>query len=67
MSCKELLENACKKQKKGNVDCPIHIFPLCHPRAQVEVFVDGKRREITLVCGKCDRTISKIQIKKGQS
>lgn len=43
--------------------CPIKIFPSCHPKASLEVFVDRKRKEITLVCSKCDKTISVIKVK----
>lgn len=56
MSCKELIEIASKLQKI--LDCPKKLSPKCHPRAHVEVFVDGKKGIITLVCSKCDKTIS---------
>jgi len=62
--CIELLAGASRHQAKTRMKCPIRIFPLCHPKAGVDVFVDGKRRIITLVCEACDRTISQIVIKK---
>ena len=45
------------------MDCPIKIHPKCHPRVHLDVFVDGDKKLVTLVCSKCDRTISTIRIK----
>lgn len=64
MSCRELLESAAGHQHKTRLDCPIRIFPVCHPKAYVEVFVDGKQQIITLVCSACDTTMSVIRINK---
>lgn len=45
------------------MDCPVRVRPRCHNRAHIDVFVDGKRKIVTLVCSKCDRTISTIRLK----
>lgn len=62
MSCKEIFEGAVRQQ--GAVDCPIRMFPKCHPRSHIEIHVDGKRRKIYFSCAKCDRPITTITIRK---
>lgn len=62
MVCHELMHGASMKQEY--LDCPIRVFPKCHKKAHVEVFVDGKRRKIMLCCSACDRPISLIELGK---
>jgi hypothetical protein len=50
------------QQSKTGLKCPIRIFPLCHPKACVDVFVDGIQNTITLVCSQCDRSLAVIKI-----
>jgi uncharacterized Zn-finger protein len=61
--CKEIIEGALSRQRSSKMDCPIKIHPKCHPRVHLDVFVDGDKKLVTLVCSKCDRTISTIRIK----
>jgi len=61
--CKEILEGALISQRSSKMDCPVKIRPKCHPRVHLDVFVDGSKKLVTLVCSKCDRTISVIRIK----
>lgn len=49
------------KAAKGKLNCPIRIYPLCHPKAHFDVFVVGSRREIILSCSQCDQTFSTIK------
>lgn len=60
MSCKELFAIATKGQV--SIDAPMKVRPRCHNRANVEVFVDGKKRKVMLVCSKCDQTIAVIRV-----
>lgn len=59
MTCRNVFEASSRQNIR-----PTQIVPLCHPKAAVDVFADHKRREITLVCSKCDQTISVIKVKK---
>lgn len=60
--CRELFNQVFRYNRRNKISCPIRIFPHCHPKSYLEVFVDSKRKRITLVCGTCDRTISTINI-----
>ena len=64
MSCREIMDGAVKQQAESKLDCPIKLFPRCHHKAPIDIFVDGKKRTITLVCSKCDRTISQVHVRK---
>ena len=63
MSCKEIVDSAEKQQASTKMDCPVRIFPKCHPKSRMDVFVDGKRKLITLVCGRCDRTVTTVKVR----
>lgn len=58
--CRILFELAGKKK----IPCPIRIYPHCHPRAAIEVFVDVKHNSIILGCARCERTIAKIRVRR---
>lgn len=60
--CKKLLISTIKKQK--DIHAPIRIFPTCHPKASLDVHVDGLGGIIYLSCSKCDRLIEKIKVPK---
>lgn len=53
--CKNLFTSA-----KSEMGFPVRVYPKCHPRAHLDVFVDAKYRTIMLCCSKCDRPISII-------
>lgn len=63
MSCSEIIEIATSKQEKSKMDCPIKISPKCHPKAPLEVFVDGKKKVITIVCSRCERTVTTVRVR----
>jgi transcription elongation factor Elf1 len=63
MVCHNILRESTAYQKRARLRCPIKMTPGCHPLASVDVFVDGKKQIITLVCSVCDQTISTIRIK----
>lgn len=52
-----------KKQKGSSLHCPCRLFPTCHPRAAIDVHVDGIGGIIYLSCSKCDRLIETIKVK----
>lgn len=62
--CKELIGAVGKHQRKTKMKCPVRIFPVCHPKSFVDVFVDSRQSRITLTCGACDQVLSTIHIKK---
>lgn len=53
--CKNLFASA-----KSKIDCPVRVYPKCHPKAHLDVFVDAKFHAIVLCCSTCDRPISII-------
>ena len=59
--CKKLFLAA--KLKRLKLDAPTRIYPGCHPKAAIEVFVDSVQQTVILSCAKCDRTISTIHAK----
>lgn len=61
MTCQKLFEGAAHHRKE--LDAPIRIYPRCHPKAPVDVFVDCVGGKVTIVCSKCDRTIEEIKVK----
>lgn len=63
MTCYRLFQDTQKHQTKTRMKCPIRIFPYCHPHAHLDVFVDGKKRTVTLVCSQCDKTMATVKVK----
>lgn len=61
MTCRSLFEGATKHRKE--LDAPIRIFPRCHPKAYLEVFVDSKKGTVILCCSACDRLVETIKAK----
>lgn len=57
--CHDLFSSARKK----DIECPIRIFPKCHKRAHVEVYVDAQKMLIILTCSRCDRPIAKVKVR----
>lgn len=53
--CAELFKIASKK-----MDCPILLWPKCHPSAHLDVYVDARRHKIVLCCSQCDKPITDI-------
>lgn len=53
-----------KQQKAQDVTCPIRVFPTCHPKAHLDVHVDGLGGVIYLSCNQCDRLVAKIKVPK---
>lgn len=53
--CSELFTVAAKK-----LPCPIKLWPHCHPKAHIDVYVDAKNRKIVLCCSACDRPLTNI-------
>lgn len=64
MTCSDMFENVGVKQARCGMKCPLRVFPKCHPKAYIDVFVDSRRRIITLVCGACDQTLEVIRLDK---
>lgn len=62
MMCRELFSSAAKK-----LDCPIRMFPRCHPRSHLDVYVDARKRIVTLCCSKCDQIVATIKAKNGKT
>lgn len=56
--CRNIFELASGMDKENWV----RIFPFCHKKAGVDIYVSVKRREISLCCKKCDRPITTIRI-----
>lgn len=59
--CKKLFEGATNG---GKLECPIHIYPKCHPRSYVEAFVDLKKREVILCCHHCEGILDRIKVRQ---
>lgn len=64
MACKEIIDNATRQQRKTRMKCPVRLYPKCHHKAPIDLFCDGRKRIIYLVCSKCDATLSQIIVKK---
>lgn len=54
------------REASGKMDCPIRMFPKCHPRAHIEVFIDVRHRSFILCCGQCDRPVTTVVAKTGK-
>lgn len=59
--CHNVFDSAMKIAIARRLDCPVRMFPRCHPKAHCEVFVNPRKREIVLTCSKCDRPITTIK------
>lgn len=53
--CRDLFVFAASKLR-----CPIKLWPKCHPKAHLDVYVDAAKREILLCCSQCDRPVRRI-------
>lgn len=62
--CKPILLKTILKQQADKVTCPIKINPTCHPKATLDVHVDGLGGYIYLSCSQCDRLVTKIKVPK---
>lgn len=61
MTLEQLLKTIAEAQSKSKMNCPLRIYPSCHPLSSIDVFVDGKKKMITLSCAKCDRILCLIK------
>jgi hypothetical protein len=62
-TCDDLFAEAFKWSKGQN---PVRWFPSCHPKSGCNVFIDGKKRAVTISCAKCDRTMGVFTLKSGK-
>ena len=56
MSIIDLFADASGKALKA----PMRLFPRCHPKEKLDVYIDGKKKIVVLCCSKCDRPMVKI-------
>ena len=61
MTCKAIFDIASMKRK--DLDAPVRIYPICHPKCSVDVFVDSKHSKIILCCSVCDRVMDTVRTK----
>jgi hypothetical protein len=59
--CHNIFSLAAKKRE--SLDAPTKIYPKCHPRAHIDVFVDSVKMTIVLTCSKCDRMITTVKVR----
>lgn len=60
--CRELFEAA-----KYKLNCPVRLFPNCHPGAHLDAYVMVKTRTVTLCCSQCDRPVAVIHARSGRN
>lgn len=59
--CRDLFIQALKQ----GMNCPIGpVVPFCHPKAKVDVYIDGQKGIVTLCCARCDRQVGLIHVRK---
>lgn len=59
--CRELFVLAA-----GKLNCPIRLLPKCHPKSEIEAYIDARTGEITLCCKHCDAPLTVIHTKHGK-
>lgn len=61
--CRQLFKNATAQQisAKLGTECPIRIFPNCHPRALFNVFLYPNTGRVKICCSQCDAVIQTIK------
>lgn len=57
--CEKLFVNAVEHRK--HLDAPVKIYPGCHPKAHVEVYVDSTRGSVILCCSRCGDVLEEVK------
>lgn len=59
--CRELFVLAA-----GKLNCPIRLLPKCHPKAEIEAYIDSAKGTVTLCCKDCESPLAIIHTKHGK-